>query len=73
MKKILILLVFLLYSCAKPLVIETIQPGDDLLNCTELKQEIEEAKKLNKRPNFQKDQVVILQEPFYFGRHGHNH
>ena len=54
MKKILILLVFLIYSCAKPLVIETIQPGDDLLNCTELKQEIEEAKKIKQEAEFSK-------------------
>ena len=46
MKKILILFVFLISSCAKPLVVKTIQPGDDLLNCTELKQEIEEVKKI---------------------------
>ena len=46
MKNILILIVFFIFSCAKPLVVETIQPGDDLLNCKELKYEIEKAKKL---------------------------
>jgi len=54
MKNILILLVFLTSSCAKPLVVETIQPGDDLLNCTELKQEIEEAKKIKQEAEFSK-------------------
>ena len=54
MKKILILFVFLISSCAKPLVVKTIQPGDDLLNCTELKQEIEEVKKIKQEAEFSK-------------------
>ena len=54
MKNILIFLVFFVSSCAKPLVVETIQPGDDLLNCTELKQEIEEAKKIKQEAEFSK-------------------
>ena len=54
MKNILILLVFLISSCAKPLVVDTIQPGDDLLNCTELKQEIEEVKKIKQEAEFSK-------------------
>ena len=44
MRNVLILIVFLNFSCAKPLVVDTIQPGDDVLNCKELKQEIAEAK-----------------------------
>ena len=54
MKHILIFLVFFISSCAKPLVIETIQSGDDLLNCKELKQEIEEAKKIKQEAEFSK-------------------
>ena len=54
MKKILILLVFFISSCAKPLLVDTIQPGDDLLNCTELKQEIEEVKKIKQEAEFSK-------------------
>ncbi len=54
MKNILILIVFLTSSCAKPLVVETIQPGDDLLNCLDLKQEIEEAKKIKQEAEFSK-------------------
>ena len=54
MKNILILLVFFISSCAKPFVVETIQPGDDLLNCTELNQEIEEAKKIKQEAEFSK-------------------
>ena len=54
MKNILIFLIFFTSSCAKPLVVETIQLGDDLLNCTELKQEIEEAKKIKQEAEFSK-------------------
>ena len=54
MKNILFFLVFLITSCAQPLVVETIQPGDDLLNCAELKQEIEEAKKIKQEAEFSK-------------------
>ena len=54
MRNILILMVLFIFSCAKPLVVETIQPGDDLLNCTELKQEIEEAKKIKQEAEFSK-------------------
>lgn len=54
MRNILVLIVLFVFSCAKPLVIETIQPGDDLLNCTELKQEIEEAKKIKQEAEFSK-------------------
>ena len=54
MKNILILLVFLISSCAKPLVVETVQPGDDLLNCAELKQETEKADKIKQEAEFSK-------------------
>ena len=55
MKKISILVFFLIYSCAKPIVVEIVQPGDDLLNCTELKQEIEETNKIKEEADFSKD------------------
>ena len=54
MRNVLILIVFLNFSCAKPLVVETIQPGDDVLNCKELKQEIEEAKKIKQEAELSK-------------------
>ena len=54
MRNILILIVFFVFSCAKPLVVETIQPGDDLLNCADLKQEIEEAKKIKQEAELSK-------------------
>ena len=47
MKKILILIFFFVYSCAKPTVVEITQPDDGLLNCKELKQEIEETNKIS--------------------------
>ena len=55
MKKIYILVFILLYSCAKPTVVEVVQTGDELLNCTELKQEIEETNKIKDEAEFSKD------------------
>ena len=54
MKKIYILVFFFLYSCAKPTMVEVVQPGDDLLNCTELKQKIEETNKIKEEADFSK-------------------
>ena len=54
MRNVLILIVFLNFSCAKPLVVDTIQPGDDVLNCKELKQEIAEAKKIKQEAELSK-------------------
>ena len=54
MKRIYILVFFFLYSCAKPTVVEVVQPGDDLLNCTELKQKIEETNKIKDEADFSK-------------------
>ena len=54
MRNILVLIVFFISSCAKPLVVETIQPGDVLLNCTELKQEIDETNKIKQEAEFSK-------------------
>ena len=54
MKRIYILVFFFLYSCAKPTVVEVVQPGDDLLNCTELKQKIEETNKIKEEADFSK-------------------
>ena len=54
MRNVLVLIVFLISSCAKPLVVEIIQPGDDLLNCSELKQEIEETNKIKQEAEFSK-------------------
>ena len=54
MKKISILVFVFLYSCAKPVVVEVIQPDDKLLNCTELKQQIEETNKIKEEAEFSK-------------------
>ena len=55
MKKIYILIFILFYSCAKPTIVEVVQKGDELLNCTELKQEIEETNKIKDEAEFSKD------------------
>ena len=55
MKKILILIFFFVYSCAKPTMVEITQPDDGLLNCKELKQEIEETNKIKEEAEFSKD------------------
>ena len=54
MKKISILVFVFLYSCAKPTVVEIVQPGDDLLDCSELKQQIEETNKIKEEAEFSK-------------------
>ena len=54
MRNILFLIFFFILSCAKPLVVETTQPGDELLNCKELKQEIEEINKIKQEAEFSK-------------------
>ena len=54
MKKISILVFVFLYSCAKPTVVEVVQPGDDLLDCSELKQKIEETNKIKEEAEFSK-------------------
>ena len=55
MKKIYILIFILFYSCAKPTIVEVVQKGDELLNCTELKQEIEVTNKIKDEAEFSKD------------------
>ena len=55
MKKIFILIFLFVYSCAKPTVVEITQPDDGLLNCKELKQEIEETNKIKEEAEFSKD------------------
>ena len=54
MRNTFILLAFFIFSCAKPTVVETIQPGDDLLKCPELKLEIEEANKIKQEAELSK-------------------
>ena len=54
MRNILFLLIFFIFSCAKPLVVETVQPGDDLLKCSELKKEIEKTNKIKQEAEFSK-------------------
>jgi hypothetical protein len=60
MRKIQLLLVLclsilLLFSCAKPTVVNITQPGDKDLNCEMLKSEIAEVKKLKEDANSAKE------------------
>jgi len=50
-----IFILFFLASCAKPTVVEIIQPNDDKLNCEELKAEIVESQKIKEEAEFSKD------------------
>ena len=50
-----ILMLFFLVSCAKPTVVDIIQPNDDELNCEELKDEIAESQKVKEEAEFSKD------------------
>ena len=46
---------FFLISCAKPTVVEVIQPNDKMLNCNELKNEIIDSQKIKEEAEFSKD------------------
>ena len=50
-----IFMLFFLASCAKPIVVDIIQPNDDELNCEELKYEIAESQKVKEEAEFSKD------------------
>jgi len=50
-----ILMLFFLASCAKPTVVDIIQPNDDELSCEELKDEIAESQKVKEEAEFSKD------------------
>ena len=54
-KNFFIFILFFLASCAKPTVVEIIQPNDDKLNCEELKAEITESQKIKEEAEFSKD------------------
>ena len=55
MKKILIIIFLFTFSCAKPTVVNIIEPNDKNLNCDELEFEIAEAQKIKEEANFSKD------------------
>ena len=48
-------IILILNSCAKPTVVEIVQPNDDKLNCEELKTEIAEVQKIKEEAVFSKD------------------
>ena len=55
--KILILLVslFLINACAKPTVVSVVMPGDEDLNCKQLKVEVAEALNFKRKAEFTKE------------------
>ena len=55
MKKLLILIFIFLFSCAKPIVVNVVEPNDKNLNCEEIEIEIAEAQKIKEEANFSKD------------------
>jgi len=52
---ILSVVILILNSCAKPTVVEIVQPNDDKLNCEEIKTEIAEVQKIKEEAVFSKD------------------
>ena len=48
-------IILIFNSCAKPTVVEIVQPNDDKLNCEELKIEIAEVQKIKEEAVFSKD------------------
>ena len=48
------IIIILLISCAKPKVVNVTLPGDDKLNCKQLKNEIDEAQKIKRDADFAK-------------------
>ena len=52
---ILSVIILILNSCAKPTVVEIVQPNDEKLNCEELKIEIADVQKIKEEAEFSKD------------------
>ena len=52
---ILSTIILILNSCAKPIVVEIVQPNDEKLNCEELKIEIADVQKIKEEAEFSKD------------------
>ena len=52
---ILSTIILILNSCAKPTMVEVVQPNDEKLNCEELKIEIADVQKIKEEAAFSKD------------------
>ena len=52
---ILIISVILLYSCAKPTVVNVVLPGDKDLNCEQLETEVSESQKIKREAEYAKE------------------
>ena len=51
---ILVLVLILLQSCAKPTVVNIVMPGDEKLNCEQLENEVAETQKIKKDAEYAK-------------------
>ena len=49
------IIIFLLYSCAKPTVVEIVLPEDEKLNCKQLEDQIEETLKIKQEAEYAKE------------------
>ena len=52
---VLVISLVLLYSCAKPTVVEIVVPGDEKLNCEQLENAVAESQKIKKEAEYAKD------------------
>ena len=52
---ILLISVLILFSCAKPEVVQVIKPGDEQMNCKELEKEVAEVQKFKRDAQWEKD------------------
>ena len=50
-----IISVILLYSCAKPTVVNIVLPGDENLNCEQLESEVSESQKIKREAEYAKE------------------
>ena len=51
----LIISIILLYSCAKPTVVNVVLPGDEKLNCEQLENEVTESQKIKREAEYAKE------------------
>ena len=51
----LVISIILLYSCAKPIVVNIVMPGDEKLNCEQLENAVAETQKIKKDAEYAKE------------------
>ena len=55
LKLLCILLIFLFSSCAKPTVVEIVQPNDKTLNCDQLEEQVDETQKVKSEAQYARE------------------